>query len=166
MTRVSMIPNALQDRHSIHTHRYLLYSFTTISRIVYFFFVDILSSGSAKYICYKRRSGVKNNNTLGGDSIKGKRLYIQIHNSQSKASVIPKYLFAVFFITEREKGLVERIIQITKNMKMLCVCVYAERNILSLSLYTTYPQPSSFLVSLLNNPYTRRYYQSIDWPHR
>ena len=101
-----MIPNALQDRHSIFTQKFLLYSFTTISQIDYFFFVDILSSGSAN-LCYNRRSGVKNNNTLGGDSIKGKRLCIQIHNSQSKASVIPKYLFAVLS-SEREKGLVEK----------------------------------------------------------
>jgi hypothetical protein len=65
-TRVSMIPNALQDRHSIHTQRYLLYSSTAISRIVYFFFVNILSSGSANYICYKRRSGVKEQQHIRG----------------------------------------------------------------------------------------------------
>lgn len=36
------------------------------------------------------------------DLVKEKRLYIYTHNSQSNASVIPKYLFAVFH--QREKG--------------------------------------------------------------
>ena len=84
-----------------HTHKYIPHVF------IHYLFLGSPIFSSPSYLLDLQIHVVKEEKWckerhIREDFVKEKRLYIYTHNSQSNASVIPKYLFAVFH--QREKG--------------------------------------------------------------